>query len=1066
MRRNLLLSVCFLMASVLFAGPVTKQQAQEMAAQFLAGKSISHRAASASQMHVKVVMNAVDEAGQPYLYAVQPDNQRGFVIVSGSDLTSSIIGYSDEGTFDLQDMPENLRSWLQSYIDQIKWMEKNHINAATNTVRRATAVKSSVSPLLSTLWDQNAPYNNMTPLYDGVNHAATGCVATAMAQIMYYHKHPVATTTEIEGYTTSTLNRVVGVVPANTPIGWNNMIDDYHSSYTSEQGTAVANLMIYCGTSVRMDYNEESGASSAMAVQSMKDFFDYDASARFIYRSDYSYQEWIDILYNEIAESRPVLFSGSSTTGGHAFIVDGYDDEDFFHINWGWGGKSNGMYKVSLMNPEEQGIGGSSTNAAYTMSQAMGIGIKPNAGGSPITKPAVLTISAISLVQDNNHTDEPTASSPLYNIGYQIIPRMTVTNATGRSCTFDYGIRVTKDDDSFTHDFIWKEGVLKEAGSGFWTYKDFMLNPQEITGLTDGSYKLVCISKESSASEWQVDDGSEYNYITFTIGGNTLNATAVSVTPVVNLALVGTPTFSSVNAVVGKPYTITLQIKNSGTKDYHGDIVMTLTGYSNVLAGVNCDINAGETKDIVLTYTATSAGSKDVTISAVETNTVFYTGSITAEVATPGTVDASLTNVVTNLSGNNIYGNCFNLQFNLKNNSSTVSYENGVKASIYKVTEESGSGYSGVEVQSKSNYDVVAPDRTQSYKFDFRDLSYDGKYWVVFGYFDGSGVLQSQSINVFRVNPGIMTVDANGDVTGVAPTASYVAPANAVVVDLRGQLTVASVTPSSNPNCLYVLDEGAATPDGLTNNVIKGASASNIVLQDNENGFVSPVDFTATKMTYTRTFDKFYNAGAGWTTIVLPFAATKVTNSAGILPWDVTHRKFWLMEFSGESGSTVNFTTAPTPLEANTPYIIALPGNVQGSFSLEGEGKHTLTFEAENADVKADAKSTVTVSKYKFVGTMTNTGSLENIYALNGDGDKFQKGTASVTPFRAYFAGTSAAATATSLGIGFGGNTTGIAELKPSRKVEDNNFYNLNGQRVSQPKKGLYIVNGKKVVIK
>ena len=199
---------------------------------------------------------------------------------------------------------------------------------------------------------------------------------------------------------------------------------------------------------------------------------------------------------------------------------------------------------------------------------------------------------------------------------------------------------------------------------------------------------------------------------------------------------------------------------------------------------------------------------------------------------------------------------------------------------------------------------------------------------------------------------------------------------------------------------------------------------------------------------------------------MLPFAVSKVTNTSGVLPWDEANRKFWLMEFSGESGSTVNFTTAPTPLEANTPYIIALPGDVQGSFSLEGEGKHTLTFEAENADVKADAKSTVTVSKYKFVGTMTNTGSLENIYALNGAGDNFEKGTASVTPFRAYFAGTSAAATATSLGIGFGGNTTGSAELKTLRKVEDNNFYNLNGQRVSQPKKGLYIVNGKKVVIK
>lgn len=1065
MRRNLLLSVCFLMASVLFAGPVTMQQAQEMAAQFLAGKSITHRAASASQMHVKVVMNAVDEAGQPYLYAVQLDNQRGFVIVSGSDLTSSIIGYSDEGTFDLQDMPENLRSWLQSYIDQIKWMEKNHINAATNTVRRATAVKSSVSPLLSTLWDQNAPYNNMTPLYDGVNHAATGCVATAMAQVMNYHKWPAATTTAMEGYTSSKYGKTVDAVLANTTIDWNNMIDDYRSSYTSEQGTAVANLMIYCGTSVKMDYGEESGASSAMAVQSMKDFFDYDASARFIYRSDYSYQEWIEILYNEIAESRPVLFSGSSTTGGHAFIVDGYDGEDFFHINWGWGGKSNGMYKVSLMNPEEQGIGGSSTNAAYTMSQAMGIGIKPNAGGSPITEPAVLTISAISLVQDNGHTDEPTASSPLYGDGYQIIPRMTVTNATGRSCTFDYGIRVTKDDNSFTHDFIWKEAASIGAGSGFWTYKNFMLNPQEITGLTDGSYKLVCISKESSASEWQVDDGSEYNYITFTIGGNTLNATAVSVTPVVNLALVATPTFSSEKAVVGKPYTITLQIKNSGTKDYHGDIVMTLTGYSNVLAGVNCDINAGETKDIVLTYIATVAGSEGVTISAVETNTNFYSGSITAENFSGPDVNVTVDNMSLNNSGSSIYGNCMKVQFDVTNNASAA-YVNGIAAQLCMVTKKEGNQYWYTNIQTKQNNDQIAAGQKKTYQFEFKDLTYGAEYLILYGYYNNAGVFVKTNTGYKQIIHGIVTIDKDGNVTGIAPIASYEAPDNASIVDLRGQSVVTSVTPSSNPNCLYVLDEGAATPDGLTNNVIKGASADNIVLEDNTYGFSTPVDFKAEKITYTRTFDKFYNAGAGWTTIVLPFAATKVTNSAGILPWDVTHRKFWLMEFSGESGSTVNFTTAPTPLEANTPYIIALPGDVQGSFSLEGEGKHTLTFEAENADVKADAKSTVTVSKYKFVGAMTNTGSLHNIYALNDDGDKFEKGTASVTPFRAYFAGTSAAATATSLGIGFGGNTTGIAELKPSRKVEDNNFYNLNGQRVSQPKKGFYIVNGKKVVIK
>ena len=159
MRRNLLLSVCFLMASVLFAGPVTKQQAQEMAAQFLAGKSITHRASSASQMHVKVVMNAVDEAGQPYLYAVQPDNQRGFVIVSGDDRFRDVLGYSESGTFDNANMPDNMRAWLQGYVDEMKHLKAIGYQPSASAAHRTSGVKKAISPLIQTHWDQDDPYN-------------------------------------------------------------------------------------------------------------------------------------------------------------------------------------------------------------------------------------------------------------------------------------------------------------------------------------------------------------------------------------------------------------------------------------------------------------------------------------------------------------------------------------------------------------------------------------------------------------------------------------------------------------------------------------------------------------------------------------------------------------------------------------------------------------------------------------------------------------------------------------------------------------------------------------------
>ena len=1063
MRRNLLLSVCFLMASVLFAGPVTKQQAQEMAAQFLAGKSITHRAASASQMHIKVVMNAVDEAGQPYLYAVQPDNQRGFVIVSGDDRFRDVLGYSESGTFDNANMPDNMRAWLQGYVDEMKHLKAIGYQPSASAAHRTSGVKKAISPLIQTHWDQDDPYNQKCPEFFTYGKSVTGCVATAMAQIMYYYKYPETVLADINGYNcarnwTNQGQIHVNGISAGTSLEWNNMLPDYSGSYSNDQADAVATLMQVCGASVQMDYaNSASGGSSASnanALTALITYFGYNRNARYLSRSDYSYSEWIDILYKEVSEGRPVLYGGQSTTGGHAFVVDGYDEEDYFHVNWGWSGKSDGFYAVSLMNPAEQGIGGSATNSAYAMRQEMAIGIQKTTGESIVTK---LTISSIGLSEGNASE----GSIPLYNNSYALVPNIVIKNYTGLSRTFDYGIRITKDGESFTRDFEWATKAEIANTASINTYKTFMLLPSD--GFTAGTYKVVCISKESSASEWQVDDGSEYKYITFTIGGNTLNATAVSVTPVVNLALVGTPTFSSENAVVGKPYTITLQIKNSGTKDYHGDIVMTQTGSSNVLAGVNCDINAGETKDIVLTYIATAAGSKGVTISAVETNTVLYSGSITAENFSGPVVNVTVDNMSLNNSGPFVYGNCMKIQFDVTNNASEA-YVNGVAAQLCMVTKKEGNQYWYTNIQTKQNNDQIPAGQKNTYQFEFRDLTYGAEYLMLYGYYNNAGVFVKTNTGYKQISHGIVTIDKDGNITGIAPTASYEAPANASVVDLRGQIVVTSVTPSSNPNCIYVLDEEASIPSGLTQNIVKGSNATNIVLQDNENGFVSPVDFTATKMTYTRTFDKFYDNGENWTTIVLPFAVSKVTNTSDVLPWDEANRKFWLMEFSGESGSTVNFTTAPTPLEANVPYIIALPGADQGSLSLVG--KNTLTFEGDNVSVKANAKSAVTVSKYKFVGTMTNTGSLHNIYALNDDGDKFQKGTASVTPFRAYFAGTSAAATATSLGIGFGGNTTGIAELKTLRKVKDNNFYNLNGQRVSQPKKGLYIVNGKKVVIK
>ena len=316
MRRILLLSVCFLMVSAVFAGPVTRQQAQEMAAQFLAGKSNSHRAASASQMRAEVVMiatphsdpwseTAFDEAGQPYLYAVQPADQRGFVIVSGDDRFREVLGYSESGTFDNANMPDNMRAWLQGYVDEMKHLKAIGYQPTVSDSHRASGVKKAISPLIQTHWDQGDPYNRNCPDFFTYGKSVTGCVATAMAQIMYYHQYPETLLANIQAYDCATnwgdLGQIyVNDINAGTSLEWNNMLLDYSGSYSDEQANAIATLMQVCGASVEMDYadatNKGSSASTSAIPNALKTYFGYASTTRYVSRDAYTLSAWSDLV--------------------------------------------------------------------------------------------------------------------------------------------------------------------------------------------------------------------------------------------------------------------------------------------------------------------------------------------------------------------------------------------------------------------------------------------------------------------------------------------------------------------------------------------------------------------------------------------------------------------------------------------------------------------------------------------------------------------------------------------------------------------------------------------------
>ena len=1027
-----------------------------MAAQFLAGKSITHRAASASQMRAEVVMNAVDEAGQPYLYAVQPDNQRGFVIVSGDDRFRDVLGYSESGTFDNANIPDNMRAWLQGYVDEMKHLKAIGYQPSASAAHRTSGVKKAISPLIQTHWNQGAPYNDICKNYFVHNDAVTGCVATAMAQVMYYsaQKHgdnTYTTTVEIPGYTTG-YNYSVPAVSAGTVINWSNMLPEYTYSYnnstekydianfTNEQGTAVATLMKCCGASVQMDYaNSASGGSSASISEvpnALITYFGYDETVRYESRGMYTLATWTELIYGELAAARPVLYGGQSSGGGHAFVVDGYDGDELFHVNWGWGGSQDNYFALSVMNPgDNSGIGASTSNDGYSFGQEAVIGIQIGSGQT-YSEPKKMTFKELSISGNAIHTK--------------------VWNYNNETLTFDYGFG-----------YIDEFGNVEQFGVhtyqfGYMYGNDDFYTTISGTAKPAGTYKIVRISRLNGTTDWVVQDDE---YVEAVFDGSSVTLTKH---PVVSLEA---QTFNFTGTkYVNEVQPIEVAIKNNGD-EFYGTLFLfaskteTKGEYEN-LGGVT--ITKGNTATLTFEFEPTSTGKYNIWVATdSEGSNVIGTSKVDITEApssgeTSSNVDLTFTHqVVLNADNTNVVGKIAKVKVSVTN-STSVNFQGLIGLLTWKWNGVNGSANVGGKTV------VVPANSTVDVEFESEELTGAEKYSFTVYYYKGETQPEDRTKIYEYYTPidGYTTYDANGNAVLKKAEESITVDADVAYVDLCGQTTTNTITSQANPNTLFLVDEGFLLT-GATNVIVKtssGYQASNIVLQDNVNGFVSPVDFTATKMKYTRTFDKFYDNGENWTTIVLPFAVSKVTNTSGVLPWDEANRKFWLMEFSGESGSTVNFTTAPTPLEANVPYIIALPGADQGSLSLVG--KNTLTFEGDNVSVKANAKSAVTVSKYKFVGTMTNTGSLNNIYALNDKGNTFQKGTASVTPFRAYFAGTSAAATATSLGIGFGGNTTGIAELKTLRKVEDNNFYNLNGQRVSQPKKGLYIVNGKKVVIK
>lgn len=477
MNRLTLFLIGFFVALSAFAGKVTEQEAMQKAQLFLQGKQFMQKKSLRRAPSTKKVSTEA-------YYIFNVEDKDGFVIVSGDDRLPDILAFSDKGNVDTKSLPCNMEWLLTCYENMIDSLDVYPM-MQTQVLRHA-AKRPSIEPLITTTWGQGAPYNKYCPEING-EKCPTGCVATAMAQIINYHKWPQSQTASIDAYITesSGIN-----MPALEPtsFNWSNMTED-----------DIARLMLYCGQSAKMDYSL-SGSGARQPCEALKTIFGYSKKAQNWLIKLFEAENLEQTVYDELSGNRPVFYTGYSDSkdSGHAFIVDGYKD-GMFHINWGWNGESDGYFLITGLTEDVMPF-------LPTWSSDMIIGMEP---------PTLDAVQAEVIVDINfrwygsrcvyrkDATKSFINSIPILN---------TLTcDIDGFTCYVGYGLYND-------------EGLLTVINPHQVTFPLKNMNIERITIESDipiGTYKFIPVYRHSETDDWKKDVGSNQRYFIAHVGEQT-----------------------------------------------------------------------------------------------------------------------------------------------------------------------------------------------------------------------------------------------------------------------------------------------------------------------------------------------------------------------------------------------------------------------------------------------------------------------------------------------------------------------------------------------------------------
>ena len=390
MKTKLSLIIMLLYSCWLYATPRTPKQALEIAQAFVASHGLikSDDAPQLQLMNSEITITRGPEI-YPAYYIINIEKDNGFIIVSGNDCAREILAYSDRGSIDIKQLPPNAKYWLEFYATEMQQINQKSIsgeNQSESQDLKTRGVPPVIAPLLGKIeWDQGNPYNLDCPEEKG-ELTVTGCAATALAMVMKYYEYPQKGIGSYS-YTTATLKKSLSVNFEEANYKWDLMLPQYTNVATEEQKKAVAELMLHCGVAMDMDYNLSAAGGSGAGIfkqyNALTKFFGYNPNIYFEGRDYNTEGRWKNMIQKELIAGRPVLYSGQSTAGGHAFVLDGCDENDMYHFNWGWSGYANGYYSLSSLNPGSGGTG--SGSGTYNDMQYIMLLVQPKTTGEVIS---------------------------------------------------------------------------------------------------------------------------------------------------------------------------------------------------------------------------------------------------------------------------------------------------------------------------------------------------------------------------------------------------------------------------------------------------------------------------------------------------------------------------------------------------------------------------------------------------------------------------------------------------------------------------------------------------------